>query len=59
MTTLDIAPNLEAWKAIQRTVSRVNPRVQEADLNQILVGSFFRSLEESGFLPEMRKKLPR
>ena len=58
MTTLDIAPNPEAWRAIQRTVSRVNPRVQEADLNQILVGSFYRSLEENGFLPEMRKKLP-
>jgi hypothetical protein len=58
MTTLDVAPNLEAWRAIRKTVSRVNPRVQEADLDQILVGSFFRNLEESGFLAEMKKKLP-
>ncbi len=57
MTTLDVAPNLEAWKAIRRTVSRVNPKVQEADLDQILVGSYVHNLEESGFLPEMRKRL--
>ena len=57
MTTLDVAPNFDAWKAIRRTVSRVNPKVQEADLDQILVGSYVRNLEENGFLPEMRKKL--
>ncbi len=59
MTTLDVVPNLEAWRAIRRTVSRVNPKVQEADLDQILVGSFVRNLEETGFLPEMRKRLAR
>jgi ABC-type nitrate/sulfonate/bicarbonate transport system substrate-binding protein len=58
MTTLDVAPNFDAWKAIRRTVARVNPKVQEADLDQILVGSYVRSLEESGFLVAMRKKLP-
>jgi ABC-type nitrate/sulfonate/bicarbonate transport system substrate-binding protein len=58
MTTLDVAPNLDAWRAIQRTVSRINAKVQEADLDQILVGTFVRNLEESGFLPEIRKRMP-
>ncbi len=57
MTSLDVAPSVEAWRAIQRTVSRINAKVQEADLDQILMGSFARNLEESGFLPEMRKRL--
>jgi hypothetical protein len=58
MTTLDVAPNIEAWRAIRRIVSRVNPKVQEADLDQILVTNAVKKLEESGFLPEMRKRLP-
>jgi hypothetical protein len=32
----------------------VNPKVQEADLEQIITGSVVRDLEESGFLPDMR-----
>jgi hypothetical protein len=56
MPNLDIVPNPEVWKVIQRLVSRINPKVQEVDLNQVIVTSAARSLEESGFLPEMRKK---
>jgi hypothetical protein len=56
-TTLDVAPSLPAWKVQQRIVARVNPRVGQVDLEQLLEGSFVRSLEESGFLPEARKKL--
>jgi ABC-type nitrate/sulfonate/bicarbonate transport system substrate-binding protein len=59
MPTLDIAPNLEAWRAIQRLLGRVNPKVQQADLDPILMTNIARSLEASGFLPEMRKKLSR
>lgn len=59
MPNLDIAPNLEAWKTYRRIVARVNPKVQEADLEQIITGSVVRHLEESGFLPEMRKRLRR
>lgn len=59
MPNLDIAPNLNAWKLFQRLLTRVNPKVQEADLEQIITGSVVQSLEASGFLPEMRKKLPR
>jgi hypothetical protein len=40
-------------------MARVNPKVQEADLEQIIAASVAKNLEESGFLPEMRKKLPR
>jgi len=57
MTGLDIAPNPEAWRWIQRLLTRVNPKVKEADLDQLLVSTAARTLEESGFLREMRKRL--
>ena len=56
MPTLDVAPNPEVWRLIQRIVSRINPKVQEVDLDQLIVTSAARNLEESGFMPEMRKK---
>ena len=59
MPNLDVAPNLEAWRLFKRLLARVNPKVQEADLEQIITGSIVQQLEASGFLPEMRKKLPR
>lgn len=59
MPTLDVAPNLEAWRLFKRLLARVNPKVQEADLDQIITGNIVQQLEASGFLPEMRKKLPR
>jgi ABC-type nitrate/sulfonate/bicarbonate transport system substrate-binding protein len=59
MTTLDVAPNLDAWRTMQRVVARLNPKVGQVDLNQLLNGNFVRGLEENGFLPEMRKKLAR
>jgi len=59
MPNLDIAPNLEAWRLFKRLLARVNPKVQEADLEQIVTGSVVQNLEAGGFLPEMRKKLPR
>jgi ABC-type nitrate/sulfonate/bicarbonate transport system substrate-binding protein len=59
MTGLDLAPNGEAWRRIQRLLTRINPKVQEADLDQLLVSNAVRNLEESGFLAEMRKRLGR
>ena len=61
MTTpdLDIAPDLGAWRTIQGLVARVNPKVEQVDLGQVVDGSFVRSLEESGFLPETRRRLGR
>lgn len=59
MPNLDVAPNPEAWRLFKHLLTRVNPKVQEADLEQIITGSVAQNLEASGFLPEMRKKLPR
>jgi ABC-type nitrate/sulfonate/bicarbonate transport system substrate-binding protein len=56
MPSLDVAPSPDVWRLIQRIVSRINPKVQEVDLDQLIVTSAVRNLEESGFLPEMRKK---
>lgn len=56
MPSLEIAPNLEVWRLIRRIVSRVNPKVQGVDLEQLIVNGAVRNLEDSGFLPEMRKK---
>ncbi|TAJ78438.1 ABC transporter substrate-binding protein [bacterium] len=57
VATLEVEPNLEALRATQRIISRVNPKVGQADLNQLLDRSLVRSLEESGFLPEMRRRM--
>jgi ABC-type nitrate/sulfonate/bicarbonate transport system substrate-binding protein len=59
MTGLEVAPDPEAWRRIQRLLTRVNPKVKKADLDQLLVSNAARALEESGFLPEMRKRLGR
>ncbi|HEU4340800.1 MAG TPA: ABC transporter substrate-binding protein [Candidatus Binatia bacterium] len=56
VSTLDIAPDPEAWRNVQRYVSRVNPKVAQVDIHQIINGSFVKSLEDSGFLTEQRKK---
>jgi ABC-type nitrate/sulfonate/bicarbonate transport system substrate-binding protein len=57
VSTLDIAPDPEAWRNVQRFVSRVTPKVAQLDVNQIINGSFVKNLEETGYLPEARKKL--
>jgi len=56
MPSLDVAPSPDVWRLIQRIVSRINPKVQEVDLDQLISSSAVRNLEESGFMPEMRKK---
>ena len=56
MTNLNLGPNLAAWKLMQRIVARVNPKVSQLDVSQLVDGSFVRKLEEDGFLPELRKK---
>ena len=57
VSTLDVAPDPEAWRNIQKYVSRVSPRVAQLDIHQIIHSSFVKTLEENGFLPEARKKL--
>jgi hypothetical protein len=50
-------PDPAAWKIVQRIVSRINPKVAQVDLNQLINPAFVRNLEDSGYLAEARKKL--
>jgi ABC-type nitrate/sulfonate/bicarbonate transport system substrate-binding protein len=56
MTTLDLAPNPAAFKIVQRIVAKVNPKISQVDIDQIIDGSYVRNLESSGFLLELRRK---
>jgi hypothetical protein len=57
MTTLDLAPNVAAFRSVQRIVARINPKIVQVDLDQVIDASFVRQLESSGFLAELRKKI--
>ena len=57
MATVELMPDPAAWKIVQRIVSRINPKVAQVDLNQLINSAFVRNLEESGYLAEARKKL--
>jgi cation transport ATPase len=57
MTTLDMAPNVPAFKSVQRILARIYPKITQVDLDQVIDASFVRNLESSGFLPELRKRL--
>ena len=57
MATLELAPNPAAWKIVQKIIARINPKVGQVDLGQVISPNPVRSLEESGFLPEARKRL--
>jgi NitT/TauT family transport system substrate-binding protein len=59
MPNVEVGLNLDAWKTVRRLVARINPKVQEVDLDQVIVTSVVQNLEASGFLPEMRKRIPR
>ena len=57
MATIDLVPDPAAWKIVQRIVGKINPKVTQVDLNQIITPSYVRSLEETGFLAGARKQL--
>ena len=57
VSTLDIAPDPEAWRNIQRIVARANPKVAQVDIGQIINTSLVKTLEENGFLPELRRQV--
>jgi ABC-type nitrate/sulfonate/bicarbonate transport system substrate-binding protein len=57
MATLDMAPDPAAWKIVQRVIAKINPKVAQIELNQVLNAGFVRELEANGFLPEARTKL--
>ena len=59
MATTEIMPDPAAWKIVQRIVGKINPKVAQVELNQLMNPMFVRNLEETGFLPAARKKLLR
>ena len=38
---------------------KINPKVQEVDIEQVIVTGLAQNLETSGFMAEMRKRMPR
>jgi len=59
MPNVEVGLNVDSWKTVRRLVARINPKVQEVDLDQVIVSSVIQNLETSGFMAEMRKKVPR
>ena len=59
MPDLDVAPNLEAWRVVKRLVAKVNPKVADVDLEQVINTAPAHALETSGFMAEMSKRLPK
>ena len=57
MATIDMMPDPAAWKLVQKVTAKINPKVAQVELNQVLNPAAVRSLEDSGFLGEARKKL--
>jgi ABC-type nitrate/sulfonate/bicarbonate transport system substrate-binding protein len=57
IVSLDIAPDLAAFKNVQRIAARVNPKVGQVDVNEAINLSVVKSLEDSGYLAEARKKV--
>lgn len=57
MATVELMPDPAAWKIVQRMVTKINAKVAQVDINQLNNPTHVRGLEESGFLPDARKKL--
>jgi len=59
MPNVEVGLNIEAWKTVRRLVTRINPKVQEVDLDQVIMPAVMQNLEASGFMAEMRNRVPR
>jgi ABC-type nitrate/sulfonate/bicarbonate transport system substrate-binding protein len=57
MATIDLLPDVAAWKIVQRIVARINPKVAQVDITQLNNPAYVRALEDSGFLPDARRRL--
>jgi ABC-type nitrate/sulfonate/bicarbonate transport system substrate-binding protein len=55
--SLDIAPDLTAFKNVQRIAARVNPKIAQVDVNEAINLSVVKTLENSGYLAEARRKV--
>jgi NitT/TauT family transport system substrate-binding protein len=53
--SLDIAPDLTAFKNVQRIAARVNPKIPQVDVNEAINLSVVKTLENSGYLAEARR----
>jgi len=56
VSSLDVAPDPEAWRNIQKYVSRVTPKVAQVDIRQIISDRFVNELETTGFLADVKKR---
>ena len=56
IASLDIAPDLAAFKNVQRIAARVNPKIAQVDVNEAINLSVVKALEDNGYLAEARKK---
>jgi ABC-type nitrate/sulfonate/bicarbonate transport system substrate-binding protein len=59
MATTEIMPDPAAWKIVQRIVGKINPKVTQVDLSQLMNPQYVRNLEETGFLSAARRRLPK
>jgi len=50
-------PDPAAWKIVQKVIAKINPKVAQVELNQVLNVTAVRDLENSGFLAGARKKV--
>jgi len=57
IVSLDIAPDLAAFKNVQRIAARVNPKIAQVDVNEAINLSVVKTLEDSGYLAEARKNV--
>ena len=57
MATVEIMPDPTAWKIVQKIVGKINPKVTQVDLSQLMNPQHVRGLEDSGFLPGARKRV--
>jgi ABC-type nitrate/sulfonate/bicarbonate transport system substrate-binding protein len=57
IVSLDIAPDVMAFKNVQRIAARVNPKIAQVDVNDAIQLGAVKNLEESGYLAEARKRV--
>jgi ABC-type nitrate/sulfonate/bicarbonate transport system substrate-binding protein len=55
--SLDIAPDVAAFKNVQRIAARVNPKIAQVDVNEAINLNIVKTLEDSGYLSEARKRV--
>ena len=55
--TLDIAPDVAAFKNVQKIAARVNCKIAHVDVTEPINMSIVKILEDGGYLAEARKKV--